>query len=218
MTAINRAILDDVLQREPRLRGRSYVLPNGFDRDETPEPVSLDPGFWFVHTGRLYGRDAQMAAFLEALASLPTEVKMLFVGVDERRLRPLAEAAGVCDRVVVGPFVPLAEALGYQRAADGLVLIAGNRPDEHEQGLRVPAGGRPIFAVSPGGSAVDDLLEEVGGGVRVDAREDLRAALVGFHDALGGGSTPQRPDRLAAYDVVQTTATLARALESIAAR
>lgn len=219
VTAINRAILEDVLQREPGLRGRSWVLPNGFDRDETPEPVTLDPGTWYVHTGRLYGRYSQTAAFLQAFAGLPTDARMLFLGGDERRLRPLAKAAGVSDRVVVRPFVPHGEALGYQRAAAGLVLIAGNQAETTTSKVfEYFASGRPIFAVAPRGSAVDELLGEVGGGVRVDAREDLRAALVGFHDALGGGSMPQRPDRLAAYDVVQTTATLARALESITAR
>ena len=220
VTAINRAILDDVVQREPRLRDRSWVLPNGFDRGETPAPVTLDPRTWYVHTGRLYGRYEQTAAFLKAFAGLPGDARMLFLGGDERRLRPLAEAAGVSDRVVVRPFVPHGVALGYQRAAAGLVLIAGNQAETTTSKVfEYLASGRPIFAVAPRGSAVDELLEEVGGGVRVDAREDLRAALVAFDTALATENTPpQHPDLLAAYNVAQTTAALARALDTITAR
>ena len=46
--------------RHPWLAGRAHVLPNGFDRAETPDDVDLGDGFWLVHTGRLYGREQQV--------------------------------------------------------------------------------------------------------------------------------------------------------------
>ena len=114
VTAVNRPIVDDLVARHPWLDGRVHVLPNGFDRAEQPADVRLGDGFWIVHTGRLYGREQQVAAFLEALAAQPPEVKALFVGVDESRVRPDAGRLGLGDRVRVEPLVPLPVALGYQ--------------------------------------------------------------------------------------------------------
>ena len=141
VTAVNRPILDDLVARHPWLAGRAHVLPNGFDRAETPEDVSLGEGFWLVHTGRLYGREQQVSAFLTALAALPPDVKALFVGVDESRVRPDADRLGLGDRVRVEPLVPLDRRARLparrERAAAGERAHAG----EHvEQGVRVPAG------------------------------------------------------------------------------
>ena len=144
------------------------MLPNGFDRTEQPADVSLGDGFWIVHTGRLYGREQQVAAFLEALAALPADVKALFVGVDESRVRPDADRLGLGDRVRVEPFVPLPVALGYQRAADALLLVNGRRPESMSSKVfEYLQAGRPVFAISPAGSAARALFAEVGGGTCV---------------------------------------------------
>ena len=168
MTAVNRPIVDDLVARHPWLAGRAHVLPNGFDRAEQPADVSLGDGFWIVHTGRLYGREQQVAAFLEALAALPADVKALFVGVDESRVRPDADRLGLGDRVRVEPLVPLPVALGYQRAADALLLVNGRRPESMSSKVfEYLQAGRPIFAISPAGSAARGLFAETGGGTCV---------------------------------------------------
>ena len=168
MTAVNRPIVDDLVARHPWLAGRAHVLPNGFDRAEQPADVTLGDGFWIVHTGRLYGREQQVAAFLEALAALPPDVKALFVGVDESRVRPDADRLGLGDRVRVEPLVPLPVALGYQRAADALLLVNGRRPESMSSKVfEYLQAGRPIFAISPAGSAARGLFAEVGGGTCV---------------------------------------------------
>ena len=141
VTAVNRPIVDDLVARAPWLQGRAHVLPNGFDRAEQPADVSLGDGFWIVHTGRLYGREQQVAAFLEALAAQPPDVKALFVGVDESRVRPDADRLGLGDRVRVEPLVPLP--VRARLPARGRRAAAGQRAPagEHvEQGVRVPAG------------------------------------------------------------------------------
>ena len=119
VTGVNAPIVDDIVARHPWLAGRAHVLPNGFDRDETADPVELGDGFWLVHTGRLYGREQQVSAFLTGLAALPPEVKALFVGVAEDRVLPEARRLGLGERVRVEPLVPHARSLGYQRAAGG---------------------------------------------------------------------------------------------------
>ncbi|MGZ8635279.1 MAG: glycosyltransferase [Solirubrobacteraceae bacterium] len=219
VTAVNRPIVDDLVARHPWLAGRAHVLPNGFDRTETPDEVSLGDGFWLVHTGRLYGREQQVSAFLAALAALSPDVKALFVGVDESRVRPDADRLGLGDRVRVHPLVPLTRALGYQRAADGLLLVNGRRPESMSSKVfEYLQAGRPIFAISPAGSAARALFAEVGGGTCVLPDDQMAKPLAAFVSAVREGSAPVAdPAAVERYEVGRLTAELTALLEAIAA-
>ena len=218
-TAINRPILDDLVARHPWLAGRAHVLPNGFDRAETPEDVSLGEGFWLVHTGRLYGREQQVSAFLTALAALPPDVKALFVGVSESRVLPEADRLGLGPRVQVEPFVPLARALGYQKAADGLLLVNGRRPESMSSKVfEYLRAGRPVFAISPAGSAARALFTEVGGGTCVLPDDPMAEPLAAFVRAARDRSAPVADQAaLDRYEVGRLTAELAALLGGITA-
>ncbi|HEX5642044.1 MAG TPA: glycosyltransferase [Thermoleophilia bacterium] len=218
VTAVNRPIVDDLVARHPWLDGRAHVLPNGFDRAEQPAEVALGDGFWIVHTGRLYGREQQVAAFLEALATLPPEVKALFVGVDESRVRPDADRLGLGDRVRVEPLVPLPVALGYQRAADALLLVNGRRPESMSSKVfEYLQAGRPVFAISPAGSAARALFAEVGGGTCVLPDDPMREPLAAFVAAARGGAAPLAdPGALERYELGHLTAELAAILGDLA--
>ena len=219
VTAVNRPIVDDLVARHPWLSGRAHVLPNGFDRAEQPADVTLGDGFWIVHTGRLYGREQQVAAFLEALAAQPPDVKALFVGVDESRVRPDADRLGLGDRVRVEPLVPLPVALGYQRAADALLLVNGRRPESMSSKVfEYLQAGRPIFAISPAGSAARGLFAEVGGGTCVLPDEPMAEPLAAFVAAVRAGAAPVAdPAALERYELGRLTADLAGILDGLAA-
>lgn len=217
VTAVNRPIVDDLVSRHPWLAGRAHVLPNGFDRAETPEPVTLGEGFWIVHTGRLYGREQQVSAFLEALATLPPDVKALFVGVDESRVRPDAERLGLGARVRVEPLVPLPLALGYQRAADALLLVNGRRPESMSSKVfEYLQAGRPVFAISPAGSAARALFDEVGGGTCVLPDDPMSEPLAAFVAAAHAGTAPVADHAaLERYELGGLTAELASILDGL---
>ena len=220
VTAVNRPIVDDLVARHPWLEGRAHVLPNGFDRTERPADVALGDGFWIVHTGRLYGREQQVAAFLEALAAQPPDVKALFVGVDESRVRPDADRLGLGDRVRVKPLVPLPVALGYQRAADALLLVNGRRPESMSSKVfEYMQAGRPIFAISPAGSAARGLFSEVGGGTCVLPDDRMAEPLSAFVAAARNGVAPVAdPDALDRYELGHLTHELAGILDGLAGR
>lgn len=220
VTAVNRPIADDLLARHPWLAGRVGVLPNGFDRTEAAEHVDLGDGFWIVHTGRLYGRTQQVAAFLAALAAQPADVRALFVGVTESRVRPEAERLGLGDRVRVEPYVPLPRALGYQRAADALLLVNGRRPEAlSSKVFEYLDAGRPVFAISPAGSAARALFDEVGGGTCVLPDDAMAEPLAAFIAAVREKSAPAADGAaLERYEVGRLTAELAAQLDELAGR
>jgi len=219
VTAVNRPIVDDLLARHTFLRGRTHVLANGFDAGEPADAADLGPGFWLVHTGRLYGREEQTAAFLAALATLPDDVGALFVGVDESRVRPEADRLGLGTRVRVEPLVPHARSLGLQRAASALLLVNGRRPEAMSSKVfEYLRAGRPIFAISPEGSAARELFAATGGVKCVTADEDMAGPLAAFVSEVRVGAGPKADaDALAPYELGSLTDRLVGILEGMEA-
>ena len=218
MTAVNQPILDDLVARHPQLAGRAHVLPNGFDPHEAAAEVTLGDGFWLVHTGRLYGREQQTSAFLRAFAALPEDVHVLFVGVAERAHRRRGgDAWAWASACAWSRYAPHALALGYQRAADALLLVNGRRPESMSSKVyRVPAGRRPVFAISPADSAARSLFAEVGGAQCVLPDDDMAAPLAAFVAAVRAGMIAAADEAgLARFDAGALTEQLASLLDGI---
>ena len=216
-TAVNEPIADDLRRRYPRLRDRVTVIPNGFDRDERPEELSLGDGFWLVHTGRLYSRGGQVTELLDALVALPADVKLLFVGVEGPRILAYARAAGVEERVRCEPFVLHERALGFQRAAGALLLIPGAAKESLSSKIyEYLQSGRPIFALTADGTAAADLLEEAGGSYRPAPDRPLAESLAEFvQRARAGEIPPADPAVVERYDGRTLTARLAGLLDTL---
>ncbi|HJW76370.1 MAG TPA: glycosyltransferase, partial [Thermoleophilia bacterium] len=161
-TACNEPIADDLRRRYPALAPRVHVLSNGYDPNDDIAPVELPPtSFWLVHTGRLFSRAQIVRRLLDAMAALPGDVGLLFVGVTTPFLRSYAAELGILDRVRVEPFVPHAVARGYQRAADALLVITGEAPESLSSKIfEYLAAGRPIVAITPPDSAAARLLAD----------------------------------------------------------
>jgi hypothetical protein len=217
LTAVNQPMLDVLVARHPHLAGRAHVLPNGFDPQEEAADVTLGTGFWLVHTGRLYGREAQTSAFLRAFAALPEDVHVLFVGAAGARILAEAAALGVSQRVRVEPYAPHALALGYQRAADALLLVNGRRRESMSSKVyEYLAGRRPVFAISPADSAARSLFAEVGGAQCVLPDDDMAAPLAAFVAAVRAGMIAAADEvGLARFDAGALTEQLASLLDGI---
>jgi hypothetical protein len=217
VTAVNQPMLDMLVARHPRLAGRAQMLPNGFDPQEEVADAALGAGFWLVHTGRLYGREEQTSAFLHAFAVLPQDVHVLFVGAAGDRISTEAAALGVGERVRVEPYAPHALALGYQRAADALLLVNGRRPESMSSKVyEYLASRRPVFAISPADSAARSLFAEVGGAQCVLPDDDMAAPLAAFVAAVRAGMIAAADEaRLARFDAGTLTGQLATLLDGI---
>ena len=219
-TAVNEPIADDLRRRFPLLAPRVSVIANGFDRAEVVTDVTLDEGFWFVYTGRLYHRGDKAARFLDALAELPDDIGVVFVGSDDERLRTYAASLGIAHRVRTLGYVPHATALGYQRAASALLLVTGDAPESLSSKIfEYLQSGRPVFAMTPPTSAAARLLDEIGGGERPAAGGPLAADLATFVARVRAGAVRAAdPALLDRYDARSLTARLARTLDDLSDR
>ncbi|MEI6726735.1 MAG: hypothetical protein WCN81_11005 [Actinomycetes bacterium] len=115
--------------------------------------------------------------------------------------------------------MPHARALGYQHAADALLLVNGRRPESMSSKVfEYLQAGRPIFAISPAGSAARSLFDQVGGGVCVLPDEPMAAPLAAFVDDVRQGTAPVTDlTALERYELGPLTAELAAILDGLRA-
>jgi glycosyltransferase involved in cell wall biosynthesis len=221
-TAINEPIAEDLRRRYPALAPHVHVIPNGFDPEEEIATVELpDRSFWLVHTGRLYGiRVEHVLRFLEALATLPDDVKVLFLGVEGPLLHTAAAELGISERVHVLPLAPRKVARGYQRAAGALLLLPGVAPESLTSKIfEYLVADRPIVALTSPESAAASLLAETGGGWSIMPDETLAVRLAEFVRAARSGSiAPPAQDVVARFDGRGLTGELAVLLDEMVDR
>ena len=160
--------------RYPGAQRKLHVICNGFDPEDTPGARELPPRNQklILHAGALYhGRNPNI--ILESLARLRKEGKpdatsvsiLLLGGADskaglDRALYDEAERDGWLE---LRPAVPRTESQRMMEEADGLLLV------QPQSDVQIPGKlfeyiciGRPILALVPQRSAVEQILEKAG--------------------------------------------------------
>ncbi|MGD0998025.1 MAG: glycosyltransferase [Thermoleophilia bacterium] len=218
VTAVNEPIAADLRRRYPATAAATSVIANGYDPEEDVDEVDLGPGFWFVHTGRIYRRTQQLAAFLDAFAALSDDVHVLLLGTDGLEITGQAAALGVAHRVHTEPFAPRARARGVQRAADALLLITGRAPESLSSKLfEYLVAGAPVFAVTPPDSVAAALIAEAAAGRCVAPDEPCGPTLAAFvADARAGRLPAPDPEVVRRFDGRTLTRRLADLLDGLA--
>jgi len=174
------------------------TITNGFDPDDealtsgVAAPVA-DDKLTIAHTGGL-GERQTLAPVLEALARmarheprLAGRVEVLLAGQETAGQRTLYEAPELAPFIRRLGFVPRAQALAIQRAADVLLLVtSGARVGEATGKLfEYLAAGRPILALAEG-SAGGDIVRGARAGL-VIRTHDTGAAEAALRRILSEG-------------------------------
>jgi hypothetical protein len=96
--------------------------------------------------------------------------------------------------------------------------VNGRRPESMSSKVfEYLQAGRPIFAISPAGSAARALFAEVGGGTCVLPDDPMAEPLAAFVRAARDGSAPLAdPAALERYELGRLTAELAALLDGLA--
>jgi glycosyltransferase involved in cell wall biosynthesis len=151
-----------------------HVIYNGFDPENSPQPRAIPPRSQklIVHAGTLYhGRNPNIV--VESLARLRTSgapeagsAKILLLGDFDAKAgidQALFDRAMREGWLELQPIVPRAASQQMMEEADGLLLV---QPQSHVQ---VPGKlfeyisiGRPILALVPRSSAVEQILQQSG--------------------------------------------------------
>lgn len=189
-------VRQDFVKRYPERRKKIVWIPNGFDGDEIKRvpPVSRPPGdrlLWVVHTGSFGYSHPHRSPFpvFKALRGLMEErpevarrLRLMLIGsLMEEEQREAADLVARGIVKIIGP-VPRDTALGYQKAADILLLVdhpreglASNVPRKFYEYLAIR---KPILALVSEG-ATWDLMRELRAGMDVHP-EDIEGIREAF--------------------------------------
>jgi glycosyltransferase involved in cell wall biosynthesis len=158
----------------PRAARKLHVIPNGFDPEDAPRAREIPPGSQklIVHAGGLYhGRNPNL--IVEALARLrastlmeATTAKILLVGSIDAKTglnQALCEQGQREGWLELRPPVTRGESQRLMEEADALLLV------QPQSDVQVPGKlfeyiciGRPVLALVPRNSAVEEILRKSG--------------------------------------------------------
>jgi glycosyltransferase involved in cell wall biosynthesis len=192
VVGVTAPIAEDLAER---LGARATTITNGFD----PELVAgadgdaarlLDPRrHSLVHTGTVgyAGRGRSFDPLVEAVARLrerapavAERLELVFAGPAAAHERELLESPALRGVVTLVGSVPHATALGLQRAADSLLVVAGEQHRSVATGklYEYLAAGRPILVLGAGSAAAAIVAEaDAGLTVRSDDPDAIAGAL-----------------------------------------
>jgi glycosyltransferase involved in cell wall biosynthesis len=201
-----RAIADPVLVPngwDPEADEAGGAAAEGEATPESDAPESralLDPDrISLLYTGRFgsYGRDPRplveaLGQFARREPEAARRLELVVAGPLTGAERELLATDVSPARIVAVGSVPRERALGLQREADALLLLAS---PARSQLLNIKlfeylASGRPILALA-GGTEAGRVIEDIGGeAVRADDPGAIRAALERLVDGLGAAPSP----------------------------
>lgn len=169
-------IIDDAVRKYPTLsRAKFRHVPNGFDASDFPDVTYVrNSRFTVTYTGSMYGRRTPKA-FLDALDVLaasgevtPEEVFLRFVGRFGDEVHAMFRVSRFASSIEVVGYVPHSKSVGFLMSSEASLLIVD---DAKESSDIVPGKvyeylgvGRPIIALAPRGSAIQQLIQETSSG------------------------------------------------------
>lgn len=186
--SVSAPIIENLEEKYPFIKGKTYVIPNGFDPDDFKEVLSkkktVRPKFVWVYTGILY-ETRSPRPFLNAVKNVldkhpnwRNRYEIRFVGdIGGGQHLKLIEDLGLQDIVKVTGYVSHQKALKNIVDANALLLIIDTSGKEDAKGIftgkifEYIVAEKPILTLSGEGVAAD-LIEKSGSG-RVHGHEDV---------------------------------------------
>lgn len=181
-------IIEDAIRKVPLLpRNKFYHVPNGFDSADFPNvEYSKNERFTITYTGSMYGvRNPK--TFLEAFEQLlqrgvckPENVHLRFVGRFGDDVLEMFEKSSFKNSIEVVGYVPHSASIAYLMKSEVLLIVVDNAKESAEivpgKVYEYLGVGRPILALSPKQSAIEDLILRSGAGLSAQQEDVLTIA------------------------------------------
>jgi len=163
--------VESIRRRYPEQPASKFLyLPNGYEPEDFvcfhPRPHG-GSRMVITYMGTVYANPVYSpAAFLDALDGMPPEIldglEVRFIGRVAQEAEPLL--AGRKSRIVRFGFLPQAGGFRLLEETDLLLLLIGSATAQSVKLFEYLATGKPILAVAPRGSEVEQVLGETRGG------------------------------------------------------
>jgi glycosyltransferase involved in cell wall biosynthesis len=180
LVAATGSIAQELGRLHPSVAHKTTVIENGADFDDFEGlPRVQNERFTIVHAGSFFGHRTPttfmlaLQRLLERRPDLRGRVLVRFIGELRAEDREYGDRLGIGDAWREEGFLPYAESIAAQRAADALLLLipdAGGRGNAVLSGkvFEYVASRRPVLAAVPPNGAAANLIRGIGAGRVVD--------------------------------------------------
>lgn len=181
-----------------KYKKKTYVVQNGFDpKDIYFGRYKKKDTFEIVYTGSIYPdrRDPTLLfRVLSRLGASADNVRVRFFGRRLESVREIARREGVDHLVSIEGELPYKNALETQAAADVLLLLLWNTPEERGvltgKLFEYLASRRPILLLGGGQGAAEKLIIDRGAGCAANTVEVLEEQLIEWLRQHADGGVP----------------------------
>ena len=171
-----KGIIKDALGKFPDLNPDKFIhIPNGFDSSDFPEvEQKRNSKFTVTYTGSMYGR-RNPESFFKAIDLLikngevdQDKIQLRFVGRFGAEVEEMFDKAAFNNSIERISYMAHNESIGKLLASDALLLVV----DESKESNEIVPGKvyeylgckKPIIAIAPHNSAIEDLIIATNGG------------------------------------------------------
>ncbi len=222
-------VSEPIAEALSRLHAKSaFTVTNGFEPGPVPESPPQGP-FRLLYTGMIYPGRREPGIIFEAVRLLrlegraaPRNLRLVFYGPNHQLTRRLAASHDVSDFVDTPGEISREEAQVEQRRAHALLQLEWNDPRTAGvfpgKFFEYLGAGRPILAVGPRDSVVENVLRETGAGnIAHDApaAAELLARALALWKEGRSAAAPRNEENIARYTRRAQASKLAERLEGI---
>ena len=186
---LNITIMDSLIeeyQRDFQLPAHKITaITNGYDEEDFQTlqfSQEKTPRFTITYSGLLYSEGRDISPILNALSQLIKSKKVdrelvsfLAVGSGEQDVDALANRYGLSGVVYTTGYVSHHDALQYNVDSNLLLLLVGDKPEYKNvytgKIFDYLRSGKPILAIAPSPSVVEETLQEAGHGYVVQSHD-----------------------------------------------
>jgi len=224
LTAATSSIAQELSAYDRRAAAKTTVIENGADFDDF-EGLDHRPGdrFTIVHAGAFFGQRSPrpfllaLKALLERRPELRDGVLARFIGEFRGEDREWARGLGIDGAWEETGFLPYADSIAAQRAADAVLLLiphADGRGDTVLTGkvFEYIASGRPILAAVPPQGAAANLVRGIDAGEVADP-DDPDAISRALEELIDRRASGGLPDQLYSHQTRERLSRRSRARE-----
>jgi hypothetical protein len=226
-----KGIIDDARSKLPNIDAQKFHhVPNGFDSADLPTvPYQRNDVFTITYTGSMYGRRTPRA-LLESLELMHerkaldiNQLKLRFIGRFGDDVLDMMKRSAVAPCIEVVGYVPHEESIRSLMTSELNLLVV----DDAKESAEIVPGkvyeylgvGRPILALAPSGSAIEELIIETHAGFSRPQSdiEGIAQAIARSMSAWAGGEPLVTPyaDRIERYERRESARQLARILDGL---
>ncbi len=201
------------------------VIHNGFDEDDYNDSIPLTPRFTISSVGTHFPENDPSPLF-DAVSQLrqegrvaPGDFELRFFG-NKLNIPQLAGRYGIADLVKCYGWVSFAESIKRQQESTVLVIASTRFGAYGSRTYMYMGARRPILAITPEGSVIEELLAESGCGVSLQTAGEIKDLLSRWIDEFRSSNRishryEPREDVIKKYSRKEQAKTLAQAFDRV---